>query len=98
MSYLRIATHPSIFERPLTPAQAVGSIDAFLSLPHCRAIGDKVDHLPRAAFTLFCHYADRNQLIGLNEDGDPVTIVSFAVIETSGDHESSLAIDRSRTR
>ncbi len=45
MSYLRMATHPSIFERPLTPAQAVGNIEALLSLPHCRAIGEEADHL-----------------------------------------------------
>lgn len=45
MSYLRMATHPSIFERPLTPAQALGNIEALLSLPHCRAIGEEADHL-----------------------------------------------------
>lgn len=45
MSYLRMATHPSIFERPLTPAQAMGNIEALLSLPHCRAIGEEPDHL-----------------------------------------------------
>jgi uncharacterized protein len=45
MSYLRMATHPSIFERPLTPAQALGNIEALLSLPHCRAIGEEAHHL-----------------------------------------------------
>ena len=45
MSYLRMATHPSIFERPLAPEQAIGNIDALLSLPHCRAIGEEADHL-----------------------------------------------------
>lgn len=45
MSYLRMATHPSIFERPLTPAQAVGNVEALLSLPHCRPIGEGADHL-----------------------------------------------------
>ena len=45
MSYLRMATHPSIFERPLTPAQALGNIGALLSLPHCRAIGEEASHL-----------------------------------------------------
>lgn len=39
-----MATHPSIFEPPLTPAQAVGNIEALLSLPHCRAIGKEADH------------------------------------------------------
>ena len=45
MSYLRMATHPTIFERPLTPAEAVRNIEALLSLPHCRAIGEDVEHL-----------------------------------------------------
>ena len=40
MSYLRMATHPTIFERPLTPNEAVGNIEALLSLPHCRVIGE----------------------------------------------------------
>jgi toxin-antitoxin system PIN domain toxin len=41
MSYLRIATHPSIFERPLTPAEAMRNVEALLSLPHCRAVAEE---------------------------------------------------------
>jgi hypothetical protein len=41
MSYLRMATHPSIFERPLTHDEAVRNIDALLTLPHCRVIGEE---------------------------------------------------------
>lgn len=41
MSYLRMATHPSIFERPLTPDQAARNVEALLSLPHCRVIGEE---------------------------------------------------------
>jgi uncharacterized protein len=41
MSYLRMATHPSIFERPLTHDEAVRNIDALLGLPHCRVIGEE---------------------------------------------------------
>ncbi len=41
MSYLRMATHPSIFERPLTHADAVRNVEALLSLPHCRVIGEE---------------------------------------------------------
>jgi uncharacterized protein len=40
MSYLRIATHASIFQRPLTPHEAMQNIDALLSLPHCRTVGE----------------------------------------------------------
>lgn len=41
MSYLRIATHASIFERPLSPAEAMRNIEALLSLPHCRTIAEE---------------------------------------------------------
>jgi uncharacterized protein len=41
MSYLRIATHASIFGRPLTPAEALGNVEALLLLPHCRPIGEE---------------------------------------------------------
>jgi toxin-antitoxin system PIN domain toxin len=39
-SYLRMATHPSIFARPLTPADAARNVEALMSLPHCRVIGE----------------------------------------------------------
>ena len=41
MSYLRMATHPRIFARPLTPTQAARNIEALTSLPHCRVIGEQ---------------------------------------------------------
>lgn len=41
MSYLRMATHPSIFAHPLTPTQALHNIEALMSLPHCRVIGEQ---------------------------------------------------------
>jgi toxin-antitoxin system PIN domain toxin len=40
MSYLRIATHPSIFAAPLSAEQALGNLEALLGLPHCRALGE----------------------------------------------------------
>lgn len=40
MSYLRMATHPAIFERPLTPQMAMDNIEALLGLAHCRLIGE----------------------------------------------------------
>ena len=40
MSYLRMATHAAIFDRPLTPRQAQANMDALLSLPHCRLLGE----------------------------------------------------------
>jgi uncharacterized protein len=41
MSYLRMSTHPAIFERPLTHDEAMQNVEALLNLPHCRAIGEQ---------------------------------------------------------
>jgi len=41
MSYLRMSTHPAIFERPLTHDEAMQNVAALLNLPHCRAIGEQ---------------------------------------------------------
>jgi len=41
MSYMRMATHPAIFERPLTHDQAARNIENLLNLPHCRVIGEE---------------------------------------------------------
>jgi hypothetical protein len=40
MAYLRIATHPAIFEQPLAPADALANIDSLLSLPHVQTAGE----------------------------------------------------------
>ncbi|MCH7748160.1 MAG: PIN domain-containing protein [Acidobacteria bacterium] len=40
MGYLRIATHGAVFDRPLTPAQAMANIEALLSLPHTRVLAE----------------------------------------------------------
>jgi hypothetical protein len=36
MSYLRIATHPAIFEHPLDPEIARANVGSLLALPHVR--------------------------------------------------------------
>jgi len=41
MAYLRISTHPAIFERPLAPADAVANVDRLLALPHVQTIGER---------------------------------------------------------
>ena len=41
MSYLRIATHASIFDKPLTPSEAMRNVETLLALPHCRSIGEE---------------------------------------------------------
>ena len=41
MAYLRMATHPAIFQRPLGHAEARGNIQALLDLPHVQAVGER---------------------------------------------------------
>jgi hypothetical protein len=41
MSYLRMATHPRIFTAPLTPAEALGNVEALAGLPHVRLLGEE---------------------------------------------------------
>jgi uncharacterized protein len=40
MSYLRIATHPSIFARPLSSAEALQNVEALLRLPRVRVLSE----------------------------------------------------------
>ena len=41
MSYLRIATHPRVFTTPLSPAEAVGNVEALALLPHVRLLSEE---------------------------------------------------------
>lgn len=40
MGYLRIATHPAIFSRPLSHADAVANVDGLVARPHVRLVGE----------------------------------------------------------
>ena len=40
MSYLRMASHPAIFRRPLSPREAMTNIEALLRLPHVRTLSE----------------------------------------------------------
>jgi len=40
MAYLRIATHPAVFARPLSHADARANLQALLDLPHVHAVGE----------------------------------------------------------
>lgn len=40
MAYLRIATHPAVFDSPLSPSEARANMDALLSRPNVRAPGE----------------------------------------------------------
>jgi toxin-antitoxin system PIN domain toxin len=39
IAYLRMATNPSIFNRPLTMEQAMGNVEALLARPNVRVVG-----------------------------------------------------------
>ena len=45
MGFIRVATHPAINERPLTPAEAVDSVAALLARPNVRAPGEAAGFL-----------------------------------------------------
>ncbi len=40
LAYLRIATHPSIFERPLSPAEATANVRGLVERPNVRTPGE----------------------------------------------------------
>lgn len=40
MGYLRIVTHPAIFRRPLTPAQAQRNVETLLGSPRCHVLSE----------------------------------------------------------
>ncbi len=40
MAYLRIATHPSIFESPLSPDEAESNVGQLLARPHIKPLGE----------------------------------------------------------
>ena len=44
-SYLRIATHSAIFSAPLTPAEALGNVEALVALPHVRLLAEEAGFL-----------------------------------------------------
>ncbi len=40
MSYLRISTHPAIFDEPLSPQEATENVEQLLTLAHVRSPGE----------------------------------------------------------
>ena len=40
MAYLRIATHPAIFEAPLSPAEAMDNVEGLLRRAHVRTLAE----------------------------------------------------------
>jgi toxin-antitoxin system PIN domain toxin len=40
MSFLRISTHPSVFDHPLSPNEAMTNVETLLNLPHARFLSE----------------------------------------------------------
>lgn len=40
MGYLRIATHPAVFDQPLPPEAAAANVERLIGLPHVRTPGE----------------------------------------------------------
>jgi hypothetical protein len=40
-SYLRIATHPAVFDHPLSPHEAKANIETLMNLPHARFLSEE---------------------------------------------------------
>ena len=40
MAFLRIATHPRIFARPLSPGEALGNVESLVRLPRVRILAE----------------------------------------------------------
>lgn len=40
MAYLRIATHPGIFDNPLSPAEAIENVETLMNSPGLRMLGE----------------------------------------------------------
>lgn len=45
IGFVRIATHPSIFERPMSTAQAIDIVDGWLAAPSARLVHPRSSHL-----------------------------------------------------
>lgn len=41
MSYVRIVTHPAIFQQPLSPEEAVQNVEGLIALPHTRILAEE---------------------------------------------------------
>jgi len=45
MGYVRLATHPRVFDVPVSPAEAVDNVAALTRLPRCRVVTETEDFL-----------------------------------------------------
>lgn len=59
LAFLRIGTHPSVFTRPLAPADAIGIIESWFDEPSVRAVSPTAQH-----WTVMRDLAKRGQAKG----------------------------------
>ncbi len=45
MGYIRLATHPGVFDAPLTPRAAIDNVSRLTTMPRCRVIAEPGDFL-----------------------------------------------------
>ncbi len=83
MAYLRVATHAAVFADPLTPAEALGNLDALLQRPQVRAPGEG-----ERFWTDFRRVADEVTLRGnLVPDGHVVALMRHYGVRTIVSHD-----------
>lgn len=46
MGYLRIATHPAVFDHPLSPEEAAQNIESLLAAPHIKVLAEPENFWP----------------------------------------------------
>ena len=45
MAYIRMVTHPRIFESPMTPREAIENVGSLMRMPRCRVVTEPDDFL-----------------------------------------------------
>lgn len=81
--YLRISTHPAVFERPLTAAEAASSITDLLDRPHIRVAGE-VEGFWNAYLQVIQAVAPRGNLV---PDAHLVTLMRQHGVSTIWSHD-----------
>ena len=83
VAYLRIGTHPSIFDRPLPSAEAMANVEALLSRPHVRAPGEQPDFWRRYRAVA----ADAKPMGNLVSDAHLVALMQENEVRTIWTHD-----------
>ncbi len=82
MAYLRIATHPSVFAAPLTPAEATGNVERLLALPHVQTPGED-----ERFWSSYRHVADASVRGNLVPDAYVVALMHENGVRTIWTHD-----------